>query len=123
MGCWIQGGDTFLAQARPKGTAMTTAIGRAAGRARLPVRRFPWGLVRATAWAVPLFRELQEMRYLWEQPLRMGNDRLVTFLGEEPRTSLDDAVRSTLQGLGCIEAIATAGGGVIAPATAPRRFA
>ncbi len=107
----------------PDGTAMTAAIGRAVGREGLPVRGFPWGLVSATRWVVPLFRELQEMRYLWERPLFMGNDRLVAFLGEEPRTPLDEAIRTTLQGLGCLDAGATGAGAITAKATAPRRFA
>jgi hypothetical protein len=102
------------------GTAMTAAIGRAVGRERLRVRRFPWWLVQATAWAVPLFRELMEMRYLWEQPLFMGNDRLVAFLGDEPHTPLDQAVRTTLQGLGCFDAPAARARLVTGPATAPR---
>jgi hypothetical protein len=35
-------------------------------------------------------------------PVRMSNARLVTLLGEEPQTPIDDAVRATLQGLGCL---------------------
>ena len=50
---------------------------------------------------VPLFRELNEMRYLWERPLRMGNARLVARLSREAHTPLDAAVRATLKGLGC----------------------
>ncbi len=102
------------------GTAMTAAIGRAIGLERPRVRRFPWWLVRPTAWAVPLFSELKEMRYLWEQPLFMGNDRLVAFLGDEPHTPLDEAIRATLQGLGCLDAPAARPGLVTGPATAPR---
>lgn len=51
---------------------------------------------------VPLFRELGEMRYLWSTPLRMDNARLVSFLGEEPNTPLDHAVRQTLASMGCL---------------------
>ena len=42
------------------------------------------------------------MRYLWQQPVRMANDRLRAVLGEEPHTPLDEAVQATLQGLGCL---------------------
>lgn len=107
----------------PDGGAMTAAIGRAVGRERLPVRRFPWWLVSATAWAVPLFRELKEMRYLWERPVFMPNDRLVGFLGREPHTPLDEAVRATLQGLACLDGSAATASDVTRPAVAPRRFA
>jgi nucleoside-diphosphate-sugar epimerase len=51
---------------------------------------------------VPLFRELAEMRYLWEMPVRMDNKRLVRILRAEPHTPLDEAVRATLLGLGCL---------------------
>ena len=37
-------------------------------------------------------RELLEMRYLWEQPLRLDNARLLDTLGAEPHTPLDTAV-------------------------------
>lgn len=88
------------------GTRMIDAITRVAARAQggaAPRRRaFPWWTVRLASPLVPLFRELLEMRYLWEQPIRMDNRRLVGMLGEEPHTPLDEAVRATLVGLGCI---------------------
>ncbi|MES2130227.1 MAG: NAD(P)H-binding protein [Pseudomonadota bacterium] len=76
------------------GTRMTGAIG-----AR--VRAFPWFVVRLLAPFKTLFREMAEMRYLWQQPFELDNARLVAFLGVEPHTSLDVAVRNTLTGLGC----------------------
>lgn len=83
------------------GSQMAQAIQRVLGR-RVPVRRFPWWLVRALPM-VPLFREIAEMRYLWQVPIRMRNDRLLHVLGTEPHTPLDAAVRATLMGLGCVE--------------------
>ena len=58
--------------------------------------------MRVLAPFVPLFRELVEMRYLWNVPIRMDNKRLKAFLGAEPHTRLDIAVRNTLIGLGCL---------------------
>jgi nucleoside-diphosphate-sugar epimerase len=84
------------------GTQMVNAIRCAAGRPDLPVRRLPWLLMRLGSPFVPLFREISEMRYLWEQPVRMTNGRLLAELGEEPRTPLDDAVRATLASLDCL---------------------
>lgn len=84
------------------GTQMIAAIRRAAGRPDLPVRAFPWGLVKLASPFVPLFRELKELRYLWQAPVRMNNARLVEMLGSEPHTPLDEAVRATLVGLGCL---------------------
>ena len=81
---------------------MIAAIRRVVGRPSLKVRAFPWWLLALASPFVPLFRELREMRYLWEVPVRLNNARLVTLLGNEPHTPIDDAVRATLQGLGCL---------------------
>jgi nucleoside-diphosphate-sugar epimerase len=85
------------------GLRMVSAIKRAAGKPDLPVKSLPWTIMRLASPFVPLFRELMEMRYLWQTPVRLRNDRLVAFLGHEPRTPLDEAVRKTLAGLGCLE--------------------
>jgi len=90
------------------GMQMAEAIARVAGRT-MKRRRFPWWMVSLLSPVVPLFRELAEMRYLWEQPLRMGNERLVALLGREPHTPLDEAVRATLEGLGCVPRTARPG--------------
>ncbi len=86
----------------PDGTAIIGAIGRACGKPSLRARSFPWWAVTLASPLVPLFREMVEMRYLWREPLRMDNSRLVAFLAKEPHTPLDEAVRITLQGLGCL---------------------
>lgn len=88
-----------------RGIDMARAVVRVAGHP-LPIRRFPWWLLHLTAPVVPLFRELAEMRYLWQVPVRLDNRRLADFLGTEPHTPLDQAVRETLAGLGCLNAIA-----------------
>jgi nucleoside-diphosphate-sugar epimerase len=85
------------------GRQMIEAIKRVVGRSDLPVRRLPWRLMALASPFVPLFRELREVKYLWEQPVRMTNARLLSVIGEEPHTSLDEAVRATLIGLGCLE--------------------
>ncbi|KAA0592003.1 nucleoside-diphosphate-sugar epimerase [Azospirillum lipoferum] len=82
------------------GGGMVAAIARALGEPGLPVRRMPWWLLRLGGLAVPLLRELSEMRYLWQRPVRLDNRRLLAFLGEEPHTPLDLAVRRSLAGLG-----------------------
>lgn len=88
----------------PDGTHMAAAIVRVARRHGMTARAraFPWWLLRLAAPFVPTLRELMEMRYLWRQPLRMDNARLVDLLGSEPHTPLDEAVAATLQGLGCL---------------------
>jgi nucleoside-diphosphate-sugar epimerase len=66
------------------------------------VRAFPWWLLKLAAPFVTTFREMQEMRYLWQTEVRMDNGRLVQILGSEPHTPLDEAVEATLVGIGCL---------------------
>lgn len=80
------------------GGELAAAIRRVTGRDGLRLKRFPWALVRLASPVVPLFRELLEMRYLWRRPLRLDNRKLVAFLGEEPHSPLEDALRATLAG-------------------------
>jgi nucleoside-diphosphate-sugar epimerase len=84
------------------GTEMVRAIHRAVVRrsGQLPkVRPFPWWLLSAAAPFVATFREMQEMRYLWREPVRMRGGRLPV---GEPHTPLEHAVEATLEGLGCL---------------------
>lgn len=86
------------------GSQMAAAIARCVeqngGQAKQ--RAFPWWLMRLASPFVVTLRELMEMRYLWQQPLRMDNRRLLAVLGTEPHTSLALAVEATLKGLGCL---------------------
>jgi nucleoside-diphosphate-sugar epimerase len=84
------------------GTLMIDAIRRCAGNPRIKITKMSWWLMRLLSPFVPLFRELAEMRYLWDAPIRMDNKRLVSMLGAEPHTPLDLAVRTTLLSLGCL---------------------
>ena len=84
-------------------TEMIAAIRRVVGNPDRKVRAFPWWLLAVASPVVPLFRELREMRYLWQIPIRMDNARLVSVLGAEPHTPLEQAVRATLDDLGCLK--------------------
>jgi nucleoside-diphosphate-sugar epimerase len=89
------------------GTQMVEAIRRVVQAAGMPaprVRGFPWWLLPLAGPFVPVLREMKEMRYLWREPVRLDNTRLLGVLGGEPHTPLDDAVRTTLAGLGCLAA-------------------
>jgi hypothetical protein len=77
----------------------------ASGNPNIPVRSFPWPLVTLLSPFVALFHEMREMRYLWRQPLRLNNDRLLSTLTTEPQTPLEQAVRMTLTGLGCLKRV------------------
>ncbi|HET6969606.1 MAG TPA: NAD(P)H-binding protein [Phenylobacterium sp.] len=83
--------------------ALETAV-----RRKLPVRRLPWFAIAAIAPFNETLREMQEMRYLWDRRVVMSNAHLVAKLGAEPRTPLVDALRTALQGLGCLPEAAKA---------------
>lgn len=73
-----------------------------AGEPSAPIRSFPWIVIRLLSPVVRLFRELSEMRYLWSKPLRLDNSKLLAFLGAEPHTEIDTALKQTLKQLKCI---------------------
>lgn len=84
-----------------EGIEMARAIQRVVGSSPR-IRRFPWALVYALSPFVTVFREMLELRYLWQRPVRLDNAKLVAFLGAEPHTPVAAAVRATLVGLGCL---------------------
>ena len=81
---------------------MVAAIRRVVGEPRPAVRRFPWWILPLAAPFNETMRELREMRGFWRTPVRLDNARLLALLGSEPHTRLDEAVRATLEGLGCL---------------------
>ncbi|MFO1014818.1 MAG: NAD(P)H-binding protein [Caulobacteraceae bacterium] len=80
-----------LAAAEDLGVAVARVTGR-----DLPLRPFPWALLAALSPVVEMFRELGEMRYLWDNPIGLDNAKLERLIGPEPHTALDDAVRASL---------------------------
>jgi nucleoside-diphosphate-sugar epimerase len=63
-----------------------------------PMRRsaFPWWALRALGWAVPMWRELAKMSYLWRVPHALDGRRLARAIGPLPHTPLAQAMRATL---------------------------
>ena len=51
----------------------------------------------------PLFRELFEMRYLWQRPHRLDDSSLRALIGPPPATPLVQALRQSLIDLGLSE--------------------
>jgi len=84
------------------GRRMVETIARVLGDPAVPIRPLPWWLLRLAALVATTPREMMEMRYLWQRPVRLGNARLVAALGAEPHTPLERAVRTTLASLGCL---------------------
>lgn len=87
-----------------RGVEIAERAGVAAnGEAGARINGFPWFAIVALAPFVPLFREMSEMRYLWSEDVELDNAKLVAFLGEEPHTPIDVALRDTLVAMGCIK--------------------
>lgn len=93
-GHWDADGQEF-------GRAIQRALVRH-GHAQPQLKAFPWWLMWMLSPFVPTIKELLEMRYLWQQEVRMDNSKLVHFLGQEPHTPLDVAIDATLAGCGCL---------------------
>ncbi len=89
----------------PDGRGLAEAIRRVIGW-DAPIKNVPWAMFLVASPFVTFLREMREMRYLWREPLRMDNAKLVAFLGQEPHTPLDEAVRTSLGGLGCLQGAA-----------------
>ena len=74
----------------------------AANSPNIPTRPLPWLLLKLAAPFMSVFREILEMRYLWQQDLALENGKLKRFLGDEPHTPLDRALKETLISLKCL---------------------
>jgi nucleoside-diphosphate-sugar epimerase len=92
----------FRGHSFERGVELAERTCAVAGLPEPRVRRFPWFAIYLLAPFVETFREMLEMKYLWSKPLLLDNDKLRKFLGEEPHTPIDEALRATLSGLGCL---------------------
>ena len=85
-----------------RGGALADAVKKAAGVPDAATKPLPWIALYAAAPFVAMFREILEMRYLWKIDLRLDNAKLVAFLGAEPHTPLDRALKDTLVSMKCL---------------------
>lgn len=67
------------------------------------ISAFPWWLMYLIAPFNETVQEMLKMRYLWRNPVRMNNRRLVAQLVKETSTPIDQAVENTLRGLNCLK--------------------
>jgi hypothetical protein len=60
---------------------MTGAIVAVLGWPAVKILPFPWRLLRIAGLFAGAPREIMEMCYLWQQPVRLDNTRFVSVLG------------------------------------------
>lgn len=82
--------------------AMTRTLARP-----MHISRLPWPLLRLLGPVVPIFRELVDVAYLWREPHRIDDRKLVATIGRVPSTPLDAAVAAALDELGLLRLRAT----------------
>jgi nucleoside-diphosphate-sugar epimerase len=60
------------------------------------IKAFPWWAVTLAAPFIEVCREMREMRYLWQVPIRLDNAKLCAQIGPEPHTPIEAALEATL---------------------------
>jgi nucleoside-diphosphate-sugar epimerase len=83
------------------GKQMTEGLRRVTDRT-LPERKFPWWLMQILAPFAVFPREATEIAPYWRHPVKLDNTRLTQLIGEEPHTSLDQALAATLADMGSL---------------------
>ena len=75
--------------------AMIAAV-QAAAPVPLKVSAFPWFALHLMGITNGVIREVLKMRYLWETPMALRDDRLAALLGSDFGTPFGDAVAATI---------------------------
>ncbi len=86
-------------------TPLACEHGWSKGQAALKRAAMPWWLIKSLGWAVPMFRELAEMQYLWQTPHALANDKLTALIGVELHTPLALAAKAALADLGLLSSV------------------
>ena len=81
------------------GREMAAAIARACRR-DFKIGFMPWRMLKVLGIAVPVFRELSEISYLWSTPHAIDGTAIRAVIGDPPHTPLDQAVAASLAALG-----------------------
>ena len=84
-------------------TPLARAQGWVKPDAQVKFSRLPWPVIRIGGLFNPSWAALTEMRYLWDTPHALANDKLVSLIGAEPHTPLKDAARQALEDLGFLQ--------------------
>ncbi len=86
--------DVLTPVARAQGWIKADAMLRFSG--------LPWMIIRLGALVLPTWGALLEMRYVWQVPHALANDKLCALIGEEPHTNLQLAAQLALVDLGLL---------------------
>ena len=78
---------------------MVAAIVWVLGDPSQSIEPLPWWRIQLASALTANMKQLVELKYLWDQPIRLNNSRLLATRGEEPHTPLDEAVRATFDGI------------------------
>lgn len=89
------------------GTELKAAIEKAVGH-ELKTVGLPWPILKLAGMAVPMWREIAEMRYLWHDAHSMMSSELAERIGSVPHTSFQTAVRNALVDLDLLHGTAAA---------------
>jgi nucleoside-diphosphate-sugar epimerase len=74
--------------------ALMDAIAAASDRP-MKVSAFPWIFIQAMGLANGVMREVNKMRYLWNNPMELADPRLDALLGPDFATPFEEAVAAT----------------------------
>ncbi|HVW92628.1 MAG TPA: NAD-dependent epimerase/dehydratase family protein [Devosia sp.] len=74
---------------------MAAAVQRISPRP-LKVGAFPWAMLRVIGLFNPVMREIGKMRYLWDNPMRLMDERLDRILGPDFGTPYDEAIKAAV---------------------------
>ncbi len=83
-------------------TPIAQAQGWLGSAENLRTKSLPWPLMKALSPVMPLWRELLEMRYLWQEPHALVGDKLQQRIGNLAHTALLPAVLGALQALAMV---------------------
>lgn len=77
------------------GREFLASLERVTGRT-LKAKQMPWWLLKLASPFVPMFRALLEMRYLWQRPRRLHDEKLCRLIGTPPCTPVEQVLRNSL---------------------------
>jgi nucleoside-diphosphate-sugar epimerase len=79
-----------------RGSRLAELVCRVRGMDPTRIKPFPWWAIKLASPFVGVCREMLEMRYLWQVPLQLNNEKLRALIGAEPHSPIEIALAATL---------------------------